>query len=155
MVENKKKYEQFGKLFGGHIHAIEIADSNPYHKNTPEELAIKVPAKIATIKSIEVNTIRKMKIEGGVDVVVVNGGPKEVTIGAAEKIIEKASDYSEKSEGKAWFGNYDAVNQICNAQNRAEAARLREIAKALNAEADQLDAVCDANDRAAAAYKEA
>lgn len=146
------KYEQFGRLFGREIHMIESSEVDPSYKSKEEAVSIKVPAVLHTIKSIRVNTLRQTMLQGGVEAVVINGGEKELCIGLNEEIVTSASKFTENREKKAFFGEYKVANDICNAGNRSEIARLQEIVSYCKAQIDTLNGVIDANERAVTAY---
>lgn len=151
---SKENYNQFGDVFGRSIHTIETANVDSNFKNKPEELQIKTPAVLATIKSVKVNTLRLMKIEGGVEVVVINGGEKEVKIGVREKLIAKSTDYISEYDKPQWFGSHKVAVELCNVANRAEIERLTRVKEQLETEIQSLKDVNSANERMLAAFGE-
>ena len=151
---NKDKFRQFGMVFGGSIHSIVSSNVDLLHKSKPEDEAIKVPAVLHTIKSVRVNSMRTASAPGGVDVVIINGGDKEVTMGLNEVLVSKSEEVSfTEKEKPQWFGNYKVALEICNAGNRAEVERLRSIVKDLNGQIDALNGTIEANERALASYE--
>lgn len=151
---SKENYKQFGDVFGRSIHTIETAKVDLSHGNKPEELQIKTPATLATIKSVTVNTMRLMKVEGGIEVVVINGGEREVKIGAAEKLIKKSSDYISEHNKPQWFGNHKTAVELCNVSNRGEINRLESIKNDLENQITALKDINSANERMLAAFSE-
>lgn len=154
MGKNSAKYEQFGRLFGREVHMLESSKVDPNAKSKDEGVSIKVPAVLHTIKSIKVNTLKQTQLPGGVEAVVINGGDNAITIGLDEELIMKASDYNPAREKKGFFGEYAAANDLCNAANRAEVARLTRIIDDCKAQREALNNVIEANDRALAAYSD-
>lgn len=156
MVKSKsqsEKYTQFGRLFGQDVHMLESANVDSNYKHKEKSVSISVPAILHTIKSVRVNTLRQANLPGGVAAVIINGGEKEITIGLDEEILMSASSFSESREKKAFFGNYQAANDLCNAANRAELARLDAIENDIKAQKSVLRDVIEANERALAGYQ--
>ena len=152
--KNSEKYQQFGRLFGRDVHMLESSMVDPNYKNKEDSVSIKTPAALFTIKSVKVNTLRQATLPGGVEAVIINGGEKELSIGLNEEIIMSAAKYTDIREKKAFFGSYRAANDLCNAANRAEIARLTAIKNDLEGQIDALKAVIESNERALPVYSE-
>ncbi len=151
---NSEKYAQFGKLFGREVHMLESANVDPNHKSKEAAVSIKQPAILHTIKSVKVNTLRQATLPGGVEAVIINGGEKEIAIGLNEEIITSAGSYPELREKKAFFGDYRVANDLCNAANRAEIARLNNIKSDIEGQISALNNIIDANERALPGYSQ-
>ena len=146
----------FGGLLGGAIHTIESELVDRELKSKDEAVSIKVPAKLYRVDHIKVNTVAIKQVAGGVDVILINGGAAEKTIGLAEKLITKADDfkYGENVEKRTYFGNCGTPTEITKALNLSEVQRLQDIIDDCKAQQDLILKAIDANDIAVAAFDE-
>lgn len=144
-----------GNKFGLHLHTIETANVDDNHKNKAEDMKVAIPAKFATIKSVKVASVREIMLPGGIPAVSINGGEKELRLGLNDSLIEKASSYREPAnDSKQVFGNYAAAEEIANAVNVAERARLTAIRADLDRQIETLTNIIESNTSSKALYVE-
>jgi len=147
---SQKVNETAARLFlGANIFSIVAADVDATHKSKNANERIEVKAKLYTLKTTEVNEVKRRKAPGGADVAIINGGADAITMPLTQTIINDASKYNAEELGQSpqYFGDYDIAADFCNAGNTAEIIRLETIIEDAKAQVVALKDVVAANDR--------
>lgn len=152
---SKNKMKNFQPLFGGAIHSIVSSKVDSAFKSKSDSVKIFEEAKLYTVKTVNVNSLKLAKAAGNVDVVIINGGEDGLTVPCNQEFITKADQCvtatTEGLEGK-WFGEYAVCADFCNAMNEAEKNRLEAIAKDLQGQIGCLSDVISANNQKREVY---
>jgi hypothetical protein len=151
---SKNKMKNFQGLFGGAIHSIVSTSVDAGYRAKSDEEKINVQAKLYTVKTVNVNSLKLAKAEGGVDVVIVNGGEEGLTLPCTHEFVTKADQVATSTDGVTgkWFGEYAVCADFCNAMNGAEKARLEKIMKDLQGQIGCLTDVISANNQKREVY---
>ena len=140
---------------GAPVHTIIVNQLDNNFDQKPEEVRICKPAIHATIKTVIVNEVKGIKLEGGRNGLAINGGSNGLTFSENDSLITKAADFDFSEIGmqpsKKWFGDIKVARDIANATNEGEIIRLTAIIKQAESEVEALKAINQANDNAVAA----
>jgi hypothetical protein len=152
---SKNKMKNFQALFGGAIHTIVSSKVDAGFRAKPEGEKISEEAKLYTVKTVNVNSLKLAKAAGNVDVVIINGGEDGLTVPCNQEFITKADQgvatSSEGLDGK-WFGEYAVCADFCNAMNEAEKNRLERLVRDLQGQIGCLTDVISANNQKREVY---
>jgi hypothetical protein len=112
------------------------------HNEKSATMRLAEKATFLTVKPIKVNEVKLTTVEGGIDVLVVNGGPGKISIPVNYKFAQDLHEFnSEENESSPiYFSDYKSALSIANAHNEGNRIKLRTIAKDL---ADQIACVSD------------
>jgi hypothetical protein len=151
----KEALKLYGSTLGGHLHVIEVVPVDREDSKKDEAVRIKIPVNSFTIKHIKVNTVAHKQMSGNIDVVVINGGQAELSVGLAEKLVMKAEELPtgyDLEKKRTFFGNAATPTEITKALNLSEVARIDAIIADLTAQKDAILDIVAANDRSVEAF---
>jgi hypothetical protein len=156
-VKNSKEeaLRLFGATLGGHIHSIKVIPMDKDAKSKDDAFQVKVPFQSYVVDHVKVNTVAHKQVSGGIDIVLINGGEKEIKIGLNEPLINNASEIvngSDVIEKRTFFGDATTPAEIVKAMNLSEVARIDTIMEELAATREALIGIVEATDRAAKSY---
>jgi hypothetical protein len=154
---NKVKFSGLRTAFPGtSVFSIIAADLDSDRKSKADEVKILIPARLTTLKTVEVNEVKEIKIAGGRSALQINGGANGMTFGETDKFIGSTDELGvqtlSEEVSKKWFSDYEVAKNLCNIMNEEEIRRLEAIASDIKEQIAALKAVNIANDNAAQNY---